>query len=442
MEEKLFVGYGKADITPKIGTPIGGYGNDAHRLAEEIRDVPFVTCVAFTDARDNTVLICSADMIHWDEKMIAMARPAVEAATGVPGDHLMVSAVHTHNCISTSSPHLPGEMEYLRWICTERLVVAAQRAMASRKEAKLYAGKQEFPLTNFARHFKLADGRIIGRGFVPQSEYVDHGYPADCMLQLVKIVREGEKDILLMNWQTHPDMMGGGVTKFVSADYIGAVRSYLEISLDCQFAYFQGGCGDLVPNSPQFKEKWPVLNSDRYAKRLGDQAISMLDKLTEVALGPVDCRMRKLVCPVDRSDDPLLEKAKAVWNKYALEGDTAGSEALAKEMGFHNRYHARGIVIRSEEAESYTLEVDAVRVGGIGFATAPYEMFCANGMWVKENSPYDITFVLTSANGDNAYIASDLAYTYPCYEVNMRLFARGTAEMLADNMVQMLKEME
>ena len=442
MDNTVRVGYGKADITPKIGTPIGGYGNDAHRLAEEIRDVPFVTCVAFTDSADNTVLICSADLIHWDEKMIAMARPAVEAATGVPGDHIVVSAVHTHTCISTSSPHLPGEMEYLEWECKERLVVAAQRAMETRKEAKIYAGKQEFPFCNFTRHFKLADGRIIGRGFVPASEYVDHGYPADGLLQLIKITREDCKDILLMNWQTHPDMMGGGTTKFVSADYIGAVRSYLEISLNCEFAYFQGGCGDLVPNSRQFKEKWPILNSDLYGKRLGDQAISMLDKLTEVAPGPVDCRMRKIVCPVDHSDDPLLDKAKAVWIKYALEGDTAGSEALAKELGFHNRYHARGIVNRAEEKDSYTLEVDALRVGSLGFATAPYEMFCANGMWVKENSPFDITFVLTSANGDNAYIASELAYTYPCYEVNMRLFAKGTGEMLAANMVEMLKEMQ
>ena len=245
-----------------------------------------------------------------------------------------------------------------------------------------------------------------------------------------------------MNWQTHPDMMGGGPTKFVSADYVGAVRSYLEISLDCHFAYFQGGCGDLIPNCPQFKEKWPVLKSDRYGKRLGDQAISLLDKLTEVAPGPVDCRMRKVFCPVDHSEDHLLEIAQKVWRKYNVEGDAKGSDAMAQEVGFRNRYTARGIVMRAEEQESYTLEVDAVRIGGLGFATAPYEMFCANGMWVKENSPYDVTFVLTSANGDYAYIASELAYTYPCYEVESRMFPKGMAEVLASNMVEMLKEME
>ena len=30
----------------------------------------------------------------------------------------------------------------------------------------------------------------------------------------------------------------------------------------------------------------------------------------------------------------------------------------------------------------------------------------------------------------------------PCYEVNMRIFARGAAKMLASNRVQMLKEMQ
>lgn len=442
MESWIKVGYGKVDITPQPGTPIGGYGNDSHRLSTDIRDVPFVTCVAFTDKDDNTVLICSVDMIHMEADMTAWAREAMEAATGVPGDHIVISAVHTHTCVSTSSRHLPGETEFLQWMCKERLPKAAKLAMETRSDARLYAGKAVFPRTNFTRHFKLADGRLTGRGFAPASEYVDHSHPGDCQMQIVKVTREEGKDIVLMNWQTHPDTMGGGTTTAISADYVGVVRSYMEISLDCEFAYFQGACGDLVPNSRRFKDRWPIVPTVPYGKRLGDQAMSIMENLTEVQPGPVDCRMRHVTCPVDHSEDHLLPKAKEAWALYNEQGLAAEADAKAKEFGWLNRYTARGIVFRAAEQQEYVLEVDALRVGGIGFATAPYEMFSENGMWVKDNSPYDFTFMLTSANGDTSYIASEVAYTYPCYEVQSRLFPKGTGEMLATNMLEMLKEMQ
>ena len=95
------------------------------------------------------------------------------------------------------------------------------------------------------------------------------------------------------------------------------------------------------------------------------------------------------------------------------------------------------------EYQQIDMNLNAISISdNIAFITAPYEMFCANGMWVKENSPYDVTFVLTSANGDYAYIASELAYTYPCYEVESRMFPKGMAEDLASNMVEMRKEMQ
>ena len=83
---------------------------------------------------------------------------------------------------------------------------------------------------------------------------------------------------------------------------------------------------------------------------------------------------------------------------------------------------------------------------GRAFITAPYEMFDINAMFVKENSPFETTFVMTVANGSNAYIASDSAFEFNngtgSYEVHNRNFPRGTAEALADNFVEMLNELK
>jgi hypothetical protein len=52
-----------------------------------------------------------------------------------------------------------------------------------------------------------------------------------------------------------------------------------------------------------------------------------------------------------------------------------------------------------------------------------------------------VTFVVSCCNGAFAYLASKAAFDYGCYEKDNRKFVRGTAEKVADNFVEMLKEM-
>ena len=88
------------------------------------------------------------------------------------------------------------------------------------------------------------------------------------------------------------------------------------------------------------------------------------------------------------------------------------------------------------------MPIYALKVGPLGFACAPYEMFGANGMFIKEWSPYAMTFVVTHCNGSKSYLASKLAFHHGCYEVDSRWYPEGTAELLADNFVDMLKELK
>ena len=54
---KLRVGYGKADITPQTPVPMGGYGRSAARISQGFLSYLYVTCVAISDADDNTILV-------------------------------------------------------------------------------------------------------------------------------------------------------------------------------------------------------------------------------------------------------------------------------------------------------------------------------------------------------------------------------------------------
>ena len=74
----------------------------------------------------------------------------------------------------------------------------------------------------------------------------------------------------------------------------------------------------------------------------------------------------------------------------------------------------------------------------IGFVTVTYEMFDTNGKFVKDNSPFEATFVLTCANQHNTYLPSAIGFENGGYEVEQCHFAPGTGEIIADLYVEML----
>ena len=114
---------------------------------------------------------------------------------------------------------------------------------------------------------------------------------------------------------------------------------------------------------------------------------------------------------------------------------------LARDYGFTSIFHAANVDDRFRLPATLDMEINALCAGPIGFATVPYEMFCSNGQYVKEHSPFRQTFVLGYCNGSFSYLADENAYAYNCYEVNARRFSKGVSEDVAENLVQMLKEL-
>jgi hypothetical protein len=66
-------------------------------------------------------------------------------------------------------------------------------------------------------------------------------------------------------------------------------------------------------------------------------------------------------------------------------------------------------------------------------------MFSTHGLYVKRNSPFEITFLITANSG---YLPDVPAYDYRSYEADTGMFAPGEAEKLAENYVEMLKTLQ
>ena len=138
-----------------------------------------------------------------------------------------------------------------------------------------------------------------------------------------------------------------------------------------------------------------------------------------------------------------FKNAKIVRAEWQKNNNFRQNVEFGKPYGIMSPYHADSILGRAANPNKIKeMEINAIRVGDVGFATVPYEMFLQNGMAVKEGSPFATTFMITNCNGVNLYIAADAAFEYGSYEVHNRNFVRGTAEAVQDKLIDMLNELK
>ncbi len=438
MDQNIQVGYGRVDIMPEGSIELGGLGNGPFRKSENILDTLYATCIAITDSQDQTLLLITMDLLHAMQGMVADMRAIITEKTGVPGEHIMIAATHTHAGPDIFNPGPKTVDDYIVR-CVNRVPLAAEAALADRKPARAFTAVKQLEDMNFVRHYKRADGTCGGD--LADNPWVGHMTQADPRMRVVQFRREEGKDILLMNWQAHPCFTGQAASKNISADYIASVRGYLEVMLGCHFAFFQGAGGNLTARS-KIKTEVSYREMDEYGKHLGDAAISALENVRELELGPLQTVRRRYLCPVDHSTDGEVPQAAELWNFWLTANDIPESYRRARELGYGSPYQGRAVLERASKPEAEELELNAVRLGELAFATAPCEMFDTCGAYVKDNSPFENTLMLAYCNGSYGYFPTKYAFEYRCYESDTHKYAPGSAEEMAENLVEMLRTLK
>ena len=440
-EAGLLVGYARETITPNEPVPLNGYGNNQQRLHSNVLDNIYVTCIAFQDGED-TVLWIAQDLLNTEPATYDVF-DRVAAATGVDRNRVMVCSSHTHSGPDTNMPSHPAITNYLTSVYYPAVVKAAQRALKDLQPAELYGGATTLEGMNFVRHYIMNDGTYSGPNFGSSaSGYKEHATKNDGEMRIVKIDRAGEaKDILIMNWGAHPTMTGGVTTYDLSADYVGAVRNKIEQDTGMYFAFFQGAGGNQVPNSWIASEKHNLGYID-YGQKLAQTAIDLLPSVTKIEGQGIETIKFDMEATVNKDDVDRIADALPVNALYKSGASRDVCNAKALEMGLTSQYHANAIVARQSRKDVDILRLDAVRIGGMAFITAQYEMFSDHSRYIKENSPFAMTMIATSSNGDAVYIPTAEAYDYGCYESYVSYFGKGTGETAAEKYVEMLKTLK
>lgn len=306
LRNKIYVGFGKSDITPvKNGKlmdniPIAGSGNSQFRIAEPViyngEEMPVypgqeltASAVALKDFNDNIIVFVTCDSLLFNQPMhdgslSYWVRDIIYEDTGIAKENIIISTTHTHSAVDTSFgnadyPEITqAVVMYKKDILSPGIVNAVKEAINNLSLATVSIGSVDIlndngkNALNFDRHYKTdlyylnssplrniyfgenhglyGYNSLTGTWNASATHLIDHASDGDPQLQMIKFDVEGNnKDILMVNWQVHPLITGGADFKTISADLIAPFRNKVEDNCNCNVAYYNGAAGDLQVNT-------------------------------------------------------------------------------------------------------------------------------------------------------------------------------------------------
>ena len=90
-------GVGRADITPPVGIPAGGWGNQLHEVSEG-NDLELWATVLVVEGADGArAAIADVDLCILDDAQAARARSVVAEAAGLPAERVAAGTTHNHS---------------------------------------------------------------------------------------------------------------------------------------------------------------------------------------------------------------------------------------------------------------------------------------------------------------------------------------------------------
>ena len=396
-------GVAAVDITPPK-FPVRVNGMFTERSADRAIDTLYARSVALDDG-ETKIVFCVVDTCMMPRELIDEAKKAVEKKTGLSTGRMMVSATHTHSAPSAMSClGSRMDLDYVKWL-PGKLAESMIEALGNLQPARIgWASIDDWEHTHNRRWIFRLD-RIPTDPFGDQTMHanmhpghrsgnvIGPSGPVDPELSLFAVQTKAGKPLALFaNYSQH--YYGSGL---LSADYFGAFCRHMAKHLEQPSSegpfvamMSQGTSGDLMwMDYGAERMNW---STNHYAAEVADYAMRAYKRIQwndHVPLGMVE---KKLVLDWRRPDTKRLKWAKE--RMETLNGSLPRSQPDIYAM-------EASILHEKPKAE---LKLQAIRIGGLGIATLPNEVYALTGLKLKAHSPFESHFNIELANGAEGYI--------------------------------------
>lgn len=429
------VGFARLEITPPLGTDMAGTFH--FRPVSGIITPIYVNAIVFEDEGQKAVLI-TLDLEGMVRANCNYLREYIAEKNAIDPESILIHCTHNHLGPKNGCFDDPSKCSAYDQVMIAKIsdaVTFAFEDLETSGEAKAYIARSTAEGLSFVRTYLMTDGEIASN---PPKERFDEivkpiGEPDDSV-QLLKITREGAADIAVVNFQTHPDVIGGSKTCY---DWPGFVREYLEKVMEdmaegkgVHAVCINGAQGETNNRDINHLNHSGLDHSRHMARVISGKVMGIYLYTEPINFSGICYRQAPVPAKTSKTTPAEIEMAKKVMEINAAGGYLAGIRAL-EEGTIDFGIEIANKFIRLEHApEEMNLYVSALSVGDVLFVGFPGEPFTEVGRQTKSNSPYAMTMIACCGNGKEGYFPTENIYKLGGYEANTANFQAGTAEKL------------
>ncbi len=411
------------DITP-TEFPISSAGSMTPRVAEQAHDPLHARCLVLDNGTTSIALVtCDSCMIP--RSIYDAAKEHASKATGIPTDHILCSATHTHTAVTTA-PTFQSEPDerYVEFL-TERIAEGIIRAHSQLEPAQVGWAIGNNPRQVFNRRWFLRPGTPIADPFDRGSDRVrmnpspnsksllQPAGPIDPQVPVLAVqAMDGRPIAVWANYSLH--YVGGVPAASLSADYYGEFARQLTRMIDASenkppfvACMTNGTSGDI--NNINFFEgserQQPFEQIRLVAHDVAASALVAYERIEYKKWVPIEMREAKIELDVRRPNEQELAHAKKLIDEAGPGPWTDRRLIYANETLDMAKYPA-----------TVQVKLQAIRIGELGIVSSPCETFVETGLAIKKLSPLKPTFTIELANGYNGYMPTPEQHALGGYE--------------------------
>ncbi len=405
-------GAATSNITPSLGAEI--VGNWTRPRATHVHDQLHARCLVLDDGTNRVALVV-IDKLGIPAEDCEAAKRMIFESTGLPTDRVLIAAVHTHSATAVF-PH----QDFLARRIADGVCCAINNLEPARIGWGTVAAEEHVnnrrwlmkPSTKLVNPFGGVDKAKMNPP-AGSPELLEPAGPVDPQICFLSVQStDGRPIALLANYSLH--YVGGVGQGHISADYFAVFADRIQelfgadrLSPPFVGIMSNGTSGDI--NNVDFRKPRPrrePYEQMRYVAH--DVARRVFEAHRNVVFHdwvPVQMVQRGLPLAWRKPTAEEVARAREV---------KAGAQPLPERP--HEEVYVDRILSQHELPAEFTAVLQALRVGDVGIAAIPFEVFVEIGLELKEKSPFKPTFTMELANGSFGYLPTPRHHALGGYE--------------------------
>jgi neutral ceramidase len=448
---ELKAGAAIVNITPPLGELIvGGF----HPYpAEDVHDELHARCIVLDDGATKLAFVV-CDNVGISREVFDYAKEAVEKKLQIPASHQLMAATHTHSATTARSKNMliAGELSEYQSFLARRIIDGIQMANLRLEAAELGWGSVDEPSELFNRRWFVANEADRRNPFggvdqvrmnPPNVPLIRPAGPTDPQVSFftVRSLKDRHPIALLANYSLH--YVGGVTGRAISADYFGVFAEELGklMKIDHQSKPFvailsNGTSGDVNNNNflDRSAKHQPYQKMRQVGQLIATRVHGAMQTVSYQGELRLDARKTELSLRVRKPDAQLLAYCENILKKPADE----------KPYHPHEKIYAERVMMQASSPDEVNVPLQTIRIGSLGIAAIPFEVFTETGLEIKERSPFQPSFTMELANGSYGYLPPPRHHDLGGYEtwLGTNKVERQASEKIVEKLMAMFGEMK